>query len=213
METKIILIRHGQSIGNLNKTFLGHTDLDLSELGYKQAECVCEFLSEEKIDAVYSSDLKRAAHTVEPIAKMRGLEVIKTEGMREIFAGDWEGKKFEELDVIYEKEYTVWKTDIGNAVCTNGENTAELQKRVLAEITKIAEENPGKTVCIGTHATPIRVLAAAWTGKTKDEIKDIPWAVNCSVTTAIYKNGTFELITYNENNFIGDLNTKFPANV
>ena len=54
------MIRHGQSIGNLNRVYLGHTDWDLTELGYKQAELVCEYLKDEKIDIIYSSDLIRA---------------------------------------------------------------------------------------------------------------------------------------------------------
>ena len=47
---KIILVRHGQSIGNQTRVFLGHTDLDLSELGYKQANATAEYLKNEKID-------------------------------------------------------------------------------------------------------------------------------------------------------------------
>ena len=50
--TKIIFIRHGESLGNANKTFLGHTDLDLSELGYKQAEATAKHLKNEKIDVI-----------------------------------------------------------------------------------------------------------------------------------------------------------------
>ena len=58
--TKIIIVRHGQSIGNATKTVLGHTDLDLSDLGYKQAEVTANELKNEKIDLIVSSDLKRA---------------------------------------------------------------------------------------------------------------------------------------------------------
>ena len=59
-KTKIILIRHGESLGNANRTMLGHTDLDLSPLGYTQAETTANHLKNEKIDAIYSSDLIRA---------------------------------------------------------------------------------------------------------------------------------------------------------
>ena len=50
--TKIYFIRHGESIGNAQQRFLGHTDLDLTELGYKQAEATAEFLSDVKIDKI-----------------------------------------------------------------------------------------------------------------------------------------------------------------
>ena len=60
MKTKIYIIRHGHSLGNLTRTFLGHVDLDLSDLGYKQADCTADALKNEKIDIIYSSDLSRA---------------------------------------------------------------------------------------------------------------------------------------------------------
>ena len=57
--TKLIFLRHGQSIGNLERRLLGHTDLDLSELGYRQAESAAYALKDEKIDFIYSSSLKQ----------------------------------------------------------------------------------------------------------------------------------------------------------
>ena len=75
-DTVLLLIRHGQSVGNLNYEFLGHMDKDLSELGYAQAARTAEFLSGEQIDMVYSSDLMRAHNTALPHAKIRGLDVV-----------------------------------------------------------------------------------------------------------------------------------------
>ena len=63
MKTKIILVRHGQSQGNAIRVLLGHTDLDLTELGFRQAACTAEALRHERIDVIYSSDLKRAMST------------------------------------------------------------------------------------------------------------------------------------------------------
>jgi len=212
-ETRIILIRHGQSIGNFTRHFLGHTDLDLTETGYEQARITADYLKNEKIDVVYSSDLIRAVNTVTPIAKMRGLEIIKSRNLREIFAGDWENTHIQKLCDEFSKDYDVWKNNIGYAVCTNGESFIELQKRVLSEVTKIAEENLGKTVCIGTHATPIRALSAAWSGKSKDTVKDIPWATNASITRAVYSNGKFELLSYGEDEFLAEAKTVMFKNI
>lgn len=73
--TILLLVRHGESLGNARREFLGHTNKDLSELGYKQAEKTAEYLSKVKIDAVYSSDLIRAHNTALPHAKLRNLPV------------------------------------------------------------------------------------------------------------------------------------------
>lgn len=208
--TKLLLIRHGQSEGNLRHVFLGHTNLDLTPQGYKQAEVLTEYLKNEKIDKVYSSDLMRACHTVSGIAEQRGLEIIKDPQLREIFAGDWEGKSFDYLRSEYADEYNKWKTGIGNAVCVGGESVIELQKRFSAEIEKIVAENPGKTVCIGTHATPIRVLNAYINKIPANEIKNIPWAPNASITTVLCENGKMSIESYGFNDYLGD-NITQPA--
>ena len=77
--THVYFIRHGQSEGNLKHLFLGHTDLDLTDLGRKQAERVGDFFKDIHVDAIYSSDLLRAYHTACPVAKAKGLEIIKSE--------------------------------------------------------------------------------------------------------------------------------------
>ena len=70
-ETTLILVRHGQSIGNATRVYLGHTNLGLTERGKMQAQLTAERLRDEKIDAIYSSDLKRAHDTAMPHAEMR----------------------------------------------------------------------------------------------------------------------------------------------
>jgi broad specificity phosphatase PhoE len=77
--TRIYVIRHGESVGNLHRICLGHTDLDITELGVKQAEKTAEALSGVDFAAIYASDLIRAVHTAEPHAKMRGLDVHTSE--------------------------------------------------------------------------------------------------------------------------------------
>ena len=86
--TTIYMIRHGQSMGNLERRLLGHTDLPLTELGHLQAERAAEYLLQFGITRVYSSDLLRARQTVEPLARRLSLEVIPERGLREINAGE-----------------------------------------------------------------------------------------------------------------------------
>ena len=85
MKTYFYLIRHGQSIGNAWHRYLGHTDLGLSDLGKIQAEEAGAALADKKIDFIYSSDLKRAHETAIPHAKRRGLDIIDSKDLREMF--------------------------------------------------------------------------------------------------------------------------------
>lgn len=211
--TKIYLIRHGQSIANEKNVFIGQTDLDLTSLGYLQAQKTAEYLKDIDVDVIYASDLLRAYHTAIPTAERKGLRIQKNKNLREIFAGDWENQSYEYLEKHGGDSYGIWHNNIGRACCPGGETVEQMQIRFVSEVEKIAKENIGKTVFIFTHATPLRVLTAAWNKRTMDEIKDIPWAPNASVTRAEYSGGIFRIIDYAMDSFLGNMATAIPDNV
>ena len=211
--TQLYMIRHGQSQGNKSNSFLGHTDLDLTELGHIQAENTAQFLKDIKAHVIYSSDLSRAYNTAMHTAKLKGMEIIKSKNLREIYAGQWENKRFDDLEKEFNQSYTVWMTNIGRVRCDGGESTEELQNRIVSEITRIAEENEGKTVFVFTHATPIRAFKAFCDGKTLDEMKDVPWTTNASVSHFEYSEGKFKVVDYGIDFFQGSEKSTLPANV
>ena len=211
--TKIYFIRHGESEGNMRNTFLGHADLDLSPLGHEQAKLTAKYLKNIPCDAIYSSDLKRAYNTALETANLKGMQIIKSRNLREIFAGKWENQMFSDLEKNFNDTYKVWLENIGRACCDEGESVEELQNRFVSEVIKIAKENTGKTVFIFTHATPIRVLKAKCDNVSLDEIKNISWATNASVTIAEYKEEKLHIVEYSKDDFLGDMITALPDNV
>lgn len=211
--TTILLVRHGESEANHQNIFAGHTDAALSELGHKQAEKTAEFLEQHyHIDAIYSSDLTRAFQTGMHTAEKVGLSIIADKQLREIYAGQWENRQFDDLLKEFQKDYAVWMTDIGHAVCTGGESVKELGERIQERLTQIAKAHNGETVLITTHATPIRVSQCIWEGKPLSEMKRIPWVSNASVTVAEY-NGTWHLKQVGMDKHLAELRTIFAANV
>lgn len=213
MKTTVYLVRHGQSVGNLHDQFIGHTDIELTELGRQQARLAAQYLKDLPVDAIYSSDLMRAYDTAMETAKLKGLPVIKTAGMREIYGGQWERKVFPTLRESHGEDFSVWCDDFGNARCTGGESVLELQERIVGEVRRIAEENPGKAVMIFCHATPIRVFRAHCDGASPAAMGEIPWATNASVTHAEYEAGEFRLVAYSVDHFMGSLVTALPDDV
>ena len=211
--TKIIFVRHGQSLANLEKRFAGHYNIDLSELGKKQAEKTAEYIKENyKIDRVYSSDLIRAYKTGKAIAEKFSLPVIVNKGMREINAGDWEGRYFDDL-FQNDKNFVHWREDVGTGFCTNGETVQELYKRTYDTVCKIAEKNDGKTIVIATHATPIRVLELRASGRGFEFMQNIPWVTNASVSEFEYHNGKLLTVKISQDKHLADLVSALPANV
>lgn len=213
MKTRFIMIRHGFSVANSEKRFAGHADFPLTELGLLQAEKCAEALRDEHIDAIYASDLKRAYSTAIPVARSHGLEIIPHKGLREIYAGKWEGEIFDDLVIKYPEDFNRWKTDVGKARCTGGESVAELFDRVTGTLASIAADNEGKTVCIATHATPIRVVTvAAMTGRVED-MAELPWSANASINIFDFEDGKFTAVALSLTDHLGDLSTVLPSNV
>lgn len=209
MTTQLYFIRHGESVGNLNHAFLGHTDLPLTELGRRQAEKASDYLKILSPDVIYASDLKRAYETALPTAKKTNLPIIKKENLREIYAGEWENADFDKLPLIDPENFSAWLNSFHEARPRGGESVAELMERIKKAVLTIAEENPEKTIFIFTHATPVRLFAAFCEGKKKEDWNLVPWAPNTSTTHVKYENGTFTLLEYGKADYLGNLVTSF----
>lgn len=212
--TKIILIRHGMSKSNENKTFTGQGNSPLNETGLKQAQLTARYISENYTpDIIYASDLERAYRTGQAVADIFGMSVIPNKNLREINAGAWEGCTFTELTERFGDSYAKFRGDIGNAVCDGGESVRELAERVTSEIRAIAEANSGKTVVIATHATPIRAVMCVFQNRPVEDMKDIPWVSNASVTVMNIENDTVTFEKISEDSHLDSLITVLPQNV
>ena len=109
------LIRHGESTSNVNKTFTGQQDAQLTPLGCQQAECISRYFLGIHIDRIYASDLSRAYNTVVPLSKVSRVPIEKNAALREINGGKWEYRTFAELVDLYPEDYALWRNDLANA--------------------------------------------------------------------------------------------------
>ena len=211
--TKLLMIRHGQSVANVERIFAGHLDSPLTQLGQRQAQLTANYLySHYPVDRVYTSDLSRAYTTGKTVADLFGLPVISHIELREIFAGLWEGESYDLLPERFAHSYAVWMKDIGNAVCDGGESVAALQSRVLGILRRICHENPDKCVVVATHATPIRALQCHCEGKCLAQMKDVPWVSNASISSFVYENGVFNIDFVSYDTHLGQLTSVLPEN-
>ncbi len=210
---RLILVRHGESEGNKRRSFLGHTDLPITELGHMQAEAAAKYLDNTHIDIIYSSDLLRAYMTAEHIASRKDMSIIANPRLREIYAGEWEDMLFDDIQVKYPEDYYIWRNDIGSVRCTGGESFVELYNRIIPELARIAEESDGLTVCIATHATPIRCARLKAHGLGFECAKDIHWTMNASITVIDVENGEFKIVNDQICDYLDGIGTVLPKNV
>lgn len=204
--TRLIITRHGYSEYNQTRMYTGQVDVALTDLGLRQADRTAEYVADTyRIDAIYSSDLKRAMSTAIPLSERIGIPVIREPRIKEIYGGLWENKLMPEIDALYHDDYHVYKTTIGLARCTGGESLAELQARALAGMRDIAEAHDGQTVFVATHGGVLLALASAWMGLPPAKMHETPPATNSSITEVVYENGEFAIKTYSYDAHLGDL--------
>lgn len=184
MHTRLILIRHGETAWNLEKKYLGFTDIGLNSRGIKQARKLKGRLNKEKISQVYSSDRKRAIETAKIIFKE--LEIEKMPDLREMHFGCFEGLTYREIMQKYPKAYKKWLTHPFAAAIPQGESLGNFKKRIVNAFKKIVSSCPQKTAAVVCHGGVIAIFLTHIL-KTKDFFKLIPACASLSILE--YKNG------------------------
>ena len=157
--TKLFLVRHGQSAGNAEGRFGGHSPTPLSGLGEKQAETTAKTLAKEKIEAIYSSDLPRAVETAAPLARALDLEIRQTDAFRERSVGQMENLTFEEAAQKFPDEYAALLRRDFEHVLSGGESYRQLLDRAASELDRAIADNRGGTIALFSHTGTICILA------------------------------------------------------
>lgn len=184
LATNVLLIRHGQSRGNAERRFGGHTATPLSTRGRNQAEATARTLKSESVTAIYSSDLARAMETAQPLAKMIGLPVNGTSAFRERSVGVMEGLTFEDAAQQHPEQYAALLRRDFEHVLEGGESYRQLLDRAREKLDQIIEENHGGKIAVFSHTGTICILALHLMGALDaPELKPV-WisSANCGIT-------------------------------
>ena len=153
--TRIILVRHCEAAGNLNRRFQGHTDAEVTENGKKQLELLALRMRNVKIDYLYSSPLKRLMLLPRP-----SISFIICQFMWRRIDGDQRrllgGRSLERVFYPVSRGLRLMG-EPALEVCTAGRRAmVHVFERMKSCVDRIAGEHPGKTVCIATHGCAIR---------------------------------------------------------
>ena len=203
---RLLIVRHGLSVTNKDKIYTGQRDVPLAPLGHRQAEAACRYIMENyKVDAVYASDLCRAKDTVFPIAKALSLPLQTRADLREISLGDWEGKTYEEVKVLYPKTWAMLTTARHLARYEGGESYAEAYARAKKAFLEIAGENEGRTVAIASHGGLIRLFLAAVLGLAVEHGGKAPLITNASLSGVEIEGEEMRLVFAGEECYLADL--------
>ena len=183
LPSRVLLVRHGESTWNAERRVQGQHDPPLSEFGRRQAGQLAARLAGRPLVALYSSDLRRAWQTAEPIAEAVGLEAIPLQGLREIALGDWEGKTREELAREFPEEWEAWSQRPSWDLVPSGEGAGPFERRVRETLAWILSRHTvGDVLCV-THGGVIQVALGSVVAPRRGSDGLFPFVIeNCSLT-------------------------------
>lgn len=153
---RIVLWRHGQTAWNIERRFQGSLDIELTDTGVAQAHRAARLLAGLRPDAIVASDLKRVVATAAELATVTGLTVDHYAGLRETYAGEWQGLTHEEIIERFGDQYAAWKR--GEPVRRGGgELESEVADRAAPVVLEATEKLPdGGTLVVVSHGGTIR---------------------------------------------------------
>lgn len=205
---ELILVRHGQTQWNKEQIFRGSKDIELDKTGRKQAEALGERLKSRKIDAIYSSSLKRAMATAEAIARLQGLPVMVGPGLVDMSFGEWEGMAHQEVRQKYPKQYQVWRENPWKVKIPGASNIRDIQAQSMKAIRGLVEDNPlESTVVVVTHRVILKLILMKMLNMEPEGFWNIKLS-SCGLTIVEWDEKRFVLTCLNDTNHLDDLNIK-----
>jgi broad specificity phosphatase PhoE len=157
MTTTLLFVRHGSTLWTTPPSrYQGRTDLPLTTLGRLEAGQLADRLRAVKLDAIYSSPLRRARETAVLLADDRRMSLDTDERIIELSYGDWEGKRHSEVEKGDAAALTAWAA--GMAPPPGGESRISLMQRVSGFLDDVVGQG---TVAVVTHKEVIRAGAIA----------------------------------------------------
>ena len=156
--TRLLLVRHGETELQSSLRYWGRTDVTLGAVGLHQAEQLRDRLAMEHIDAIYSSELKRAADTAATIAARHNLKVTICPELREVDFGRLEGLEFNEIHLQFPDVEQLWITRNPALIYPEGESLIDFENRVSKFDVRLKNHRAGETVLVVAHTGVLRTL-------------------------------------------------------
>jgi probable phosphoglycerate mutase len=174
MSCEIILVLHAPTDWNLEGRCQGHVDTPLCEQGREAAIALAHRLSSERIDAIYSSDLRRACETAQELARLKGLPLRIDARLRE---GRWASQEATD-------EFPTLPFDV------EVEGRDEVKARMIEVMTEIGRNHEGDRVLVVSHAGPVKQFIARVRQLAEDSLPEFR-AVRAAINRLTYTEGVW----------------------
>jgi len=200
---ELILARHGETVWNVEKVYRGRTDVNLDEVGIKQAELLGKHLSNWELEAIYSSPLRRAIDTANIIARYQKIGVLIAEGLIDFDYGEWQSLPEQRAKRLYPTLHDEWHNNPHKVKMPGGESLKDVKKRAIKVVNDILSEYQGSVVLV-SHRVVNKVLICSLLGLDNSYFWNIKQDVG-GITIFNYVDGRFVLTRHNDTSHLKEL--------
>jgi 2,3-bisphosphoglycerate-dependent phosphoglycerate mutase len=192
------MARHGQTPWHRPNRYTGRSDVDLDEVGVRQAEELARWAATVRLSALACSDLRRSVQTAEPVAARTGLTPLVDKRLRELDFGLAEGRTLAEVRAEHPAVVERFVADPARHHFPDGEAPADAVTRGMAALAELSEAHPDGRVLVVAHSTLIRLLVCAVLGVPLSEYRrKLPRLSPGSRTDLEFGAGWVALLAYN----------------
>lgn len=193
-KTRIFIVRHTETVGNIEKRLTGRQDYEVTPRGEKLIQKLTTELSNIKFGKIYSSTSGRAIKTVENLAKLNNLEIETKEDLCEMYFGKYDGWKWEDVNRI-QPEIKQRQNEINEISRIEGQETMEyVADRMDKCIRNIVQANIGKTILISSHGVAIEAFLRKISGIPFSQEREKFCQYNVAINELEYENDKFKII-------------------
>ncbi len=200
---KLILARHGETAWNVEKIFRGRADISLDEVGIKQAELLGKYLSNWKLEAIYSSPVKRALDTANIVARYHKIGVHVAEGLIDFDYGEWQSLPEQQVRRLYPALFDEWHNNPHKVKMPGGESLEDVRRRAIAVVNDVLPKYQGNVLLV-SHRVVIKVLICSLLGLDNSHFRNIDQDVG-GITIFNYVDGRFVLTRHNDASHLREL--------
>ncbi len=168
---RLVLVRHGETVGGSTIRLFGATDLELSELGRSQARRVAAALVGEGFEAVYASPMRRAVEFA--ALALPGRIPTLVPGLREIDFGDWEGLTWDEVAARDPEGYRRCRIEGAGFTYPGGDSRRGFRERIAAAVPDLFAGTATRVVAV-LHKGVIKSVLATLLGRDPESFRDHP---------------------------------------
>jgi broad specificity phosphatase PhoE len=196
--TRLVLVRHGETIWHADNRYAGSTDIALDSRGLEQAEHLAHWASSANLTAIWVSPLLRARQTAAPAERATGITARVDPRLREIHFGQGEGLTNAELRQSHPEAYTAFQSDPVSHHLPGGEDPRDVAQRAIACFEEIAAVHPRGRVLVVTHNTLIRVALCQLLGVPLSQYRIVfPTIANAALSEIGWHEGQVSLLKFN----------------